>query len=139
MSAFTDFLEQNLRDHFRRDTQLSLEDTYVALLTSDPGETGSTASELTTGWYSRQQVHQTTTQTPYWTSATGGTGIENNSAVTFGTATGTVTGVSHVGLIDQSTTGGGNMLLKTALNTAKTPQNNDPVEFSAGNLSFTFD
>lgn len=140
MTAFTDFWEQAIRDHIRRDTQLSLEDYYVALFTSDPGETGSTAGEPGGTWYSRQQVFSTTTSTPYWTSAATGTGVENNSAVTFPTATTTPGTVSHMGLMNGTTGATGvNMLLKTALNTSKQIANNDTPKFNAGDIQFTFD
>lgn len=138
MSAFTDFLEQNIRDHFKRDTQLPLEDTYLGVSTSDPSDTGSTAGEPTGAWYSRQQVYQTTTKTPYWTDATGGTGFELNSAVTFPTATTTPGTVSHFFIVDSTTGGSNNMLFHTTVNTTKQIKNNDQVKFSAGEAEFTF-
>lgn len=139
MSAMTDFLEQGLRDHFKSDTQLPLEDTYLALLTADPTDTGSTVSEIGSGWYARQQVYPdtaTATNTPYWVNATAGVGIENNSAVTFPTSTAGTHTVTYMALMDAAT--GGNMLLKTAVNTSKQVKNGDTAKFNAGDVSFTF-
>lgn len=142
MSAFTDFLEQGIRDHFKRDTQLPLEDTYLALFTADPTDTGSTANEASYGGYARQQVFQATTTTPYWTnsSTAGETGIENAQKVSFPQSTGTPTEtVTHMAIIDQSTTTGGNMLLKTSLNTSQQISTNTTPEFASGDAVFNFD
>lgn len=137
MSAFADKFEADIRDHLMRDTQVPLYDTYVALFTADPGETGSTANEVSGGAYARQQVFQATTTTPYWTNATGGTGIENAQEVAFPQATASWGSVSHMAVMTGST--GTGMLLKTALNTSKSVSTNDTARFTAGNAEFTFD
>lgn len=138
MSAFTDYLETNLRDHFKAGTQLPLESTYVALFTSDPTDTGSTAGEPAGGWYARQQVYTTgNASTPEWANAATGTGIENASAITFPTATTTPGTVSHFGIMNAST--GGTMLFHGSLDTATQVSSNDQPKFNAGSLSVTFD
>jgi len=139
MAAFTDYLEQNLRDHFKNGTQLPLEDPYVALLTADPGETGSTAGEPGGGWYSRQQVHTTgAASTPRWTSATAGTGFENASAVSFPTATTTPGSVSYFAILNGTGTTA-TMLFKASLSSATNIASGNQPTFNAGDVEITFD
>lgn len=136
MSALTDFIEQGLRDHFKSDSRLSLEDTYLALLTADPTDTGSTVSEFSGGWYARKQIYQATATTPHWIDYASGQGIENGQQITFPAATASEGTMTYVGVMDAAT--GGNMLLKTALTTARQVKTNDTVRFSAGELVFHF-
>lgn len=137
MTAFSDKFEADIRDHLMRDTQVPLYDTYLALFTADPTDTGSTANEVSGGAYARQQVHQATTTTPYWTNATGGTGIENNQEVAFPQATASWGTVTHMAVMTGST--GTGMLLHTSLNTSKSVATNDTARFQSGSASFTFD
>jgi len=140
MSAFNNFLQQGLRDHFKNGTQLPLQDTYLGISTQDPGETGSTAGEPTGAWYSRQVINTTGGATPTWTSATAGTGIENAQTVLFPTATTTPGSISHIFLIT-ATTGAATqeMLFHTSVNNPRSIVNGDEPKFGAGGVQFTFD
>lgn len=140
MSAFTDFTEAAIRDVYKTGGSLTASATYVGLSTTDPGETGSTAGEPTGAWYSRQQVYTTgNASTPEWQNSSTGTGIENAQTVSFPQATTTPGSVSHMFIADSTTGGANNVLLKTALNTAKTIASNDTAEFNTGDVQFTFD
>jgi|APHM01.1.fsa_nt_gi hypothetical protein len=140
MSAFNNYLQQALRDHFKNGTQLPLQDTYLGIATQDPGETGSLIGEPTGAWYSRQQINTTGGATPTFTSAATGTGFENAQTVLFPTATTTPGSVSHFFLITTTTGGTGqNMLFYTSADTARSIASGDEPKFSAGNVQFTFD
>jgi hypothetical protein len=141
MSAFNDYMEQLIRDLFKNGSTIGTQDTYLGIATQDPGETGSTAGEPTGSWYSRQLIETTGAgTTPAWTSATGGTGIENAQSVAFPSATTTPGSVTHFFLID-STTGaaGQNMLMHTSVTNARTIASGDTPQFGAGDVKFTFD
>lgn len=132
MSAMTNFTEKRLLDHLLGKASYTMPTTvFLALLTSDPGETGSTAAEVSGIGYSRQAV----TSAMAATNAT--TGVSNNSnVVTFGPAGADWGTITHVGYMDAST--GGNMLLYGALGSSRTIQNGDSLQFAAGNLVVTF-
>lgn len=143
MGGFADYVEKNLADHYAKGTALPTDSTYVALLTQDPTDTGSTAGELTTAWYSRQQLFTTgAASTPRWTTTTGGgtTAISNATAVTFPSAT-TVTTTQTINNVGVFTTTTGavtqNMLFYTTV-TSKTIQTNDQVQFQVGDLQVEF-
>lgn len=140
MSAFNQYLQEALRDHFKNGTAVPTTSTYLGIATADPGETGDLAGEPTGAWYSRQQINTTGGATPSWTSAATGTGIENAQTVLFPSATTTPGSISHFFLIT-TTTGAAtqNMLFYTSANTARSIASGDEPKFSAGNVQFTFD
>lgn len=136
MTAFSDYLENGLQEHFKLDTQLPLEDTYVALHTADPLDDGSGA-EVTGGSYARVQVNQDGTTPPFWEDSDTGLGIQNQSAVTFPTATASWGTITHVAVWDAATTG--NLLFHGALSASKVVGSGDTFEFAAGELDIRFD
>jgi len=132
MSQMTNYLEKKLLDHTLGKAAFSMPTTtYLALFTSDPGETGSLAAEVSAGGYSRQAI----TSAMAATNST--TGVSNNSnVITFGPASADWGTITHIGIMDAST--GGNMLLFGALTSARTIQNGDSLQFAAGSLVLTF-
>lgn len=144
MSGFSDFLEGAIANHFTGDTQLALEDTYVALFTDVINDAG-TGTEVTGGAYARVQVNQNGMTSPYWNTHTAGT-FDNNGDVTFPTATANWGTIVSWGIMDASS--GGNLLFHgllgsgpqvvTALNTgdivhavAHGLSDDDPIVFEA--------
>jgi len=100
---------------------------YVGLYTSDPGE-GNTGTEVSGGSYARTAV----------TFGAPSNGVSTNSAsVTFPTATGTWGTVTHVGILDATTSG--NLLYYTALDASKSIASGDVFTISTGNLSVTLE
>jgi hypothetical protein len=100
---------------------------YVGLYTSDPGE-GNTGTEVSGGSYARTAV----------TFGSPSNGVSTNSAsVTFPTATGTWGTVTHVGILDATTSG--NLLYYTALDASKSIASGDVFTISTGNLSVTLE
>lgn len=102
--------------------------TYLALFTSNPGETGSGTEVSTSGTaYARQSVSMTVS----------GNTATNAAAVEFPTATALYGTVTHVAIYDAVTAG--NMIAYAALTTSKTIDTGDVLRVPAGDLDVTLD
>jgi hypothetical protein len=144
----SNILENRLVDHIFRGNAFAMPtQLWVALYSSDPGETGA-SGELSGGGYGRAALAPSTAN---WAatngvgntsvSSTGTTGAtSNNVIITFPTPTANWNGgnaVTHFAIFDAST--GGNMLLYGALlNNGKVVQQNDTVTFPPGQLQIIF-
>jgi hypothetical protein len=128
MAEMSNYLENALINATLRNTSYtSPAAVYVGLYTSDPGE-GNTGTEVSGGSYARTAV----------TFGAPSNGVSTNSAsVTFPTATGTWGTVTHVGILDASTSG--NLLYYTALDASKSIASGDVFTISTGNLSVTLE
>jgi hypothetical protein len=100
---------------------------YIGLFTSDPTDTGSAGTEVATGTgYARTAVTFTVT----------GDTASNSAAVEFPAASGGNWGtISHIGVMDAST--GGNMIVHSALTTAKAINDGDVFRIPTGDLDIT--
>lgn len=105
---------------------------FVALFTSDPGETGSVAGEATYTSYARVAVALTSGG---WTVS--GSSVSNTAAVTFPAATGGSSTVSHFGIMTALT--GGTMQRYGALTSSLAITSGVTPEFAAGALTVTED
>jgi hypothetical protein len=128
MAEMSNYLENAMINAvLRATTYTSPANVYVALFTSDPTDAGS-GTEVSGGSYQR-------------TAATFGSpsnGVTTNSgAITFPTATGSWGTVTHIGIMDASTSG--NLLFHTALDTSKSVSSGDIFTISTGNLSVTLE
>lgn len=128
MAEMSNYLENALINATLRNTSYTSPTTvYVGLYTTDPGE-GNTGTEVSGGSYARTSV----------TFGAPSNGVSTNSAsVTFPTATGTWGTVTHVGILDASTSG--NLLYYTALDASKSIASGDVFTISTGNLSVTLE
>jgi hypothetical protein len=128
MAEMSNFLENALINATLRNTSYtSPAAVYVGLYTSDPGE-GNTGTEVSGGSYARTAV----------TFGAPSNGVSTNSAsVTFPTATGTWGTVTHIGILDATTSG--NLLYYTALDASKSIASGDVFTISTGNLSVTLE
>jgi hypothetical protein len=128
MAEMSNYLENALINATLRNTAYtSPAAVYVGLYTSDPGE-GNTGTEVSGGSYARTAV----------TFGAPSNGVSTNSAsVTFPTATGTWGTVTHVGILDATTSG--NLLYYTALDASKSIASGDVFTISTGNLSVTLE
>jgi hypothetical protein len=128
MAEMSNYLENAVINAVLRNTSYtSPAAVYVGLYTSDPGE-GNTGTEVSGGSYARTAV----------TFGAPSNGVSTNSAsVTFPTATGTWGTVTHVGILDASTSG--NLLYYTALDASKSIASGDVFTISTGNLSVTLE
>lgn len=128
MAEMSNYLENALINATLRNTSYTSPATvYVGLYTTDPGE-GNTGTEVSGGSYARTAV----------TFGSPSNGVTTNSgAVTFPTATGTWGTVTHIGILDASTSG--NLLYYTPLDASKSIASGDVFTISAGNLSVTLE
>ena len=128
MAEFSDYLENKVLDHVLRNTSYTSPTTvYVGLYTSNPTDTNS-GTEVTGGSYARQTLSVTTASN----------GIVTSSAdVTFPQCTASWGSVGFIGVLDAITSG--NLLMHTALTTAKTIDTGDILKITSGNLTVTLD
>ena len=131
MSAFSNYLEGKIVDHFLRNTSVSSPTTvYLALFESDPGEDASGTETAYTG-YARQAST--------WTTLDGAGETKNNAAISFpanGNASASVA-ISHGAVFDALT--GGNMIIKGPLASTKTLAVGDVLSFQANALTLALD
>ena len=131
MSAFSNYLEEKIVEHFLRNTSVgSPTSVYLALIESDPGEDAS-GTETSYTNYARQ--------VSTWTALDANGQTKNASALTFpanGNASASVT-ITHAALFDAATVG--NMLLKGPLANPKTLAVGDVLSFAANALTLTLD
>ena len=128
MAEMSNYLENAVINAVLRNTSYtSPAAVYVGLYTSDPGE-GNTGTEVSGGSYARTAV----------TFGAPSNGVSTNSAsVTFPTATGTWGTVTHIGILDATTSG--NLLCYTPLDASKSIASGDVFTISTGNLSVTME
>ena len=131
-NAMTDYLENKIMNFVLNNNAGSLSavsTVYLALFTADPTDTGSLSNEVSTSGtaYARQSVAFTTTANA----------STNTSNVEFPAATASWGTVSHIGLMDASTSG--NMFFHGALTASKAIATNDIFRISAGDLDITID
>jgi hypothetical protein len=128
MAEFSDYLENKVLDHVLRNVSYSSPTTvFVGLYTSNPTDTNS-GTEVTGGSYARQSLSVTTASA----------GIVTSSAdVTFPQCTASWGSVGFIGILDAVTSG--NLLMHTALTTAKTIDSGDILKITTGNLTVTLD
>ena len=129
MAGFSDYLEDKVLDHvFGGNSYTAPGTLYLALYTAAPSDTGG-GTEVSGGSYARKSVAAMTV------SGTSPTTATNGSAVEFVTATGSWGTVTHVGVMDASTSG--NLMAWAALTASKTVASGDVFRFDAGDLDIT--
>ena len=126
MAEMSNYLENALINAtLRATTFTSFATVYVGLYTADPTDAGS-GTEVSGGSYARQSV----------TFGAPSNGVSTNSAaVEFPQCTSTWGTVSHIGILDASTSG--NLYYHTALDSSKTIETGDVFKIAIGNLSVT--
>tara|TARA_R100001463_G_scaffold116797_1_gene172160 strand:+ start:570 stop:956 length:387 start_codon:yes stop_codon:yes gene_type:complete len=99
---------------------------YVGLFTADPTDTGSLSNEVSGNAYARTAVAFSVTNDL----------ATNSAAVEFPAASGGNWGtITHIGVIDASTSG--NMIIHSALTTAKAINDGDVFRIPTGDLDIT--
>jgi len=135
MSAASNYTENKVLDHVLGTTSFTAPSTvYLALFTNTSGnaatnlEAGTITDEVTTSGsaYGRQSIA--------FGSASGGS-ASNSATVTFSAATSNWGSITHVAIMDASTSG--NVLFWGAVTTAKTIESGDTFQVSSGNLSIS--
>ena len=129
MAGFTTFLQQEILDHLCGNGSYTAPTPYVGLFTATPSDAGG-GTEVTGGNYARVNAN-----TLFGTAS--GTGISNDGAITFPTASASWGTVSHFGIFDAATVG--NLLMWGALGTSKAVGSGDTASFAIGELDITLD
>lgn len=126
MAEMSNYLENALINATLRNTTYTSPSTvYVGLFTTDPTDAG-TGTEVSGGSYARQSV----------TFAAPSNGVSaSNAAVEFPQATGSWGTVTHIGILDASTSG--NLLYHTALDVSKAIDTGDIFKIASGSLTVT--
>lgn len=128
MGAFSDYLEAKVLEHTLRNVGYTSPATvYVALYTSNPGETN-TGTEVSGGSYAR---------TAATFGAASGGAISNSADIIFPQASGSWGTVTHFAIFDASTSG--NMLIYGALTSSQTVASGQRFRIDATNLPITLD
>jgi hypothetical protein len=133
MSAASNYLENAVLDHVLTATAYTAPGTrYLALFTNTSGsaatnlEAGTLSDEVTTD--GSAYVRKTAT----FAAASSGTSA-TNATVTFDAATANWGTITHVAVMDASTSG--NVLFWGAVTTSKTIETGDTFQVSSGNLT----
>lgn len=135
MAAASDYLETQILNWIKGTTfPAAPSAVYVGLFSSDPTDTGSAGTEVTTTVRVAGRVAVTFGANSG--SGDGTTSISNSAIVDFGASAGATT-VTHFALFDAVS--GGNMLVSETLTSSKTIAISDPVSFPIGNLTITVD
>lgn len=131
INAMSNYLEEKVLNAVLRGQAFpSIPKVYAALFTTNPGEDGSTGTEVSGGGYSRKEVtFAAPTQVLDIATCT------NSLEVDFGVATTNWGYITHSALYDAST--GGNMLYHGALETPKTIETADSLRYAVGKLKVT--
>jgi len=129
MSAFSNYLEDQITGWIAGTTMTAPTATFVQLYNGDPLDTGLGGTAL----YSRITV---ASGTGSWTRGTAGNGtITNASAFTITTSATATASATHVTVWDASASG--NLLFFGQLTTAKTIASGDEVKFNVSALTLT--
>ncbi len=131
MSAASNYLENAVLNHVLRNTALSQPSgLWLGLFTNTSGnaaanlEAGTLPDEVSGGSYGRKSVT--------FSAASGGTAA-TSATVTFDAATANWGTITHVAIMDASTSG--NVLFWGAVTTSKTIETGDTFQVSSGNLT----
>ena len=129
MSAFSNYLEDQITGWIAGTSMTAPTATFVQLYSQDPTDAGSATGAL----YSRVTV---ASGAGSWTRGTGGAGTITNASAIIITSSATATAsATHFAVFDASATG--NLLFYGALSTNKTIASGDEVKFNASALTLT--
>jgi hypothetical protein len=139
--SFSDFLELEVLDHVFGNAAYSAPATlYVALYTAAPSDSGG-GTEVSTGVWTNYQRAPVTNNATNFPAASAGSKANGTAITAFyssGTTaaiTGTAPVVTHVGILDASTSG--NLLAWADLTASKTISNGDTFTFAVSSLTIT--
>ena len=141
MGAFSDYTENIVLDHILSNGRSALVYTpattlHIALFTSSGGledNVEGSQTEISGGAYARQSLDGTTN---YFSEASGGE-TSNYAAIEFPVATADWGTITHVAIMDASTSG--NVLIWGELTSSKLIETGDQFKFTAANLDLSLD
>lgn len=126
--SFSDFWEAEILDHIFDIGAYTAPTLYVGLSTANPGDDAAALAEPAGGAYARVEVSA-------WSRS--GNEVDNDSDITFPTATDAWGTVTYGCLFDAATAG--NLLVSFALDASKSIVSGDTVKFAAGQFNVTLD
>ncbi len=132
MSAFSNYLENELVNAVLRGGTYNGGGVYIALFTADPGEEG-TSGELSDSNYSRQHAHTSVVSDGFTVPSNGST--TNTKNIVFPPILDTQVTITHWGIF--SAQNAGNMLFHASLLNPKTLDPTDVLSFPTGALTIT--
>lgn len=132
MSAFSNYLENELVNAILRGGTYTGGGVYIALFTASPGEEG-TSGELSDSNYSRQRAHATVVSDGFTVPSNGST--TNTKNIVFPPILDTQVTITHWGIFDAQNAG--NMLFHASLLNPKTLDPTDVLSFPTGALTIT--
>jgi hypothetical protein len=129
MAEFTNYLEGALYDAVLKNTTYTAGATvYVSLHTASPTETGAVGELAVANGYAREAMA--------FDAHSGGSG-GNSGTVTFTASGGSWGSITHFAIWDASS--GGNALLWSVLDSSRTVNDGDSLEFAAASVTVTID
>lgn len=132
MSAFSNYLENELVNAILRGGTYTGGGVYIALYTADPGEEG-TSGELRDSNYLRQRAHTAVVSDGFTVPSNGTT--TNTKNIVFPPILDTQVTITHWGIFDAQNAG--NMLFHASLLNPKTLDPTDVLSFPTGALTIT--
>ncbi len=134
--GLSNFAKGKILEHITGKMSYTKPTAYVGLCTDDPGEeaTGANCNEISNAnGYAR-----VATSGSDWNASSGGV-IDNANKITFPEATGSWGIAIYYVLVDSPTYGQGNILIYDCLDEPIDIEEDDIIEFDAGELSLTLD
>jgi hypothetical protein len=136
MSAFSNYLEDEMNDHVLTNSAFSKPATvYLSLHTGDPGESG-VASEVSGGSYARVSITNNNTNFPVCAS-TGTPTKKNGQQFVFPTSTAAWGTVTHWAIYDDDGSPAGNMLVHGSFSTPRYVASGKTMKVPAEAISIT--
>ena len=127
----TDYLEKKLLDHTLNVASFTFPTLHLALFTADPTEAGVLTNEVANaGAYARVALAAKFTAAASETSA-------NTAEIAFTQATASWGTVTHIGIMDGSVHGAGNMIYWGLLDASRLVDNGTTFKIPIGDLSLT--
>lgn len=141
MSSASNYMENAILNCILRGVPMpTYPKTYIALFTSNPGEAGSPASEVsTTAWpaYVRRDAEQGGAIGSGWTASVSGSSSNTNQIAYPAHNGAAAVTITHYAIMDAAT--GGNMICYAPLQTARTVSPGDIFVFDVGAMTATQD
>ena len=124
-----DYLENGVLNALRGVTFAAPAKCYLALYINDPGEAGTSGTEVSYTGYKRMEIEFSVPA-----ESNGGIGVQNITDITFPTPDSAAGTITHLGVVDSLV--GGNMLARSELIEPLVIGANEPPVFLAGDLLF---
>lgn len=137
MGSLSDYAENKILEHIVGKTSFTMPSIWIALTASGNAITDSSTGTSIVEPSGNAYARKSTAGTDWGTAASGA--ISNSNAITFTTATGSWGTISYFALVDNATTGAGNIIAWGSITTPKAIDNGDTASFAVGDIDITLD